>query len=156
LAADPELQGSGRVAYLKKVVLDTDFANIDIETLLLTLLEENRYNRMAFEYLMAYYLMTRQVNKVVENLPRLDDLGYRQIPVHYEEAIYLHALNTGEDVELGWRTVRPETTARFETFARLMTDANQPSKQQALLELAKEHPGSYFFYFSFDRSGNIE
>lgn len=156
LATDPQLRGSGRVRYLNNVVMETDFANVDIETLLLTLLEENRYNRMAFEYLMAYYLMTRQLEKVVENLPRLDDFGYRQIPVHYEEAIYLYALNTGEEVELGWRNMRPETTARFETFARLMTDADQPGKQEALRALAIEYPGSYFFYYSFDRSGKIE
>jgi len=111
---------------------------------------------MAFEYLMGYYLMTRQVDKVVENLGRLDDFGYPEIPVHYEEAIFLHAFNTGDDIELGWRSVRPDTRQRFEAFARLMSDANQPRQQEALLKLAQEHPGSYFIYYSFDRSGVIE
>ncbi|NOR16051.1 MAG: hypothetical protein GQ544_10115, partial [Candidatus Aminicenantes bacterium] len=156
LEVDPQLTRSGKVRYLNSVVLERDYANIDVETLLLALLEKNRYNRMAFEYLMGYYLMTRQVDKVVENLGRLDDFGYTEIPVHYEEAIYLHALNTGEDIELGWRSVRPDTSRRFEAFAGLMADVNQPSQQEALLNLAREHPGSYFIYYSFDRSGVIE
>ncbi len=156
LEVDPQLTGSGKVRYLNSVVLETDYANIDVETLLLALLEKNRYNRMAFEYLMGYYLMTRQVDKVVENLGRLDDFGYTEIPIHYEEAIYLYALNTGEDIELGWRSIRPDTIRRFEAFARIMADVNRPSQQEALLNLAREHPGSYFIYYSFDRSGVIE
>ncbi len=156
LEIDPQLTGSGKVRYLNSVVLEKDYANIDVETLLLALLEKNRYNRMAFEYLMGYYLMTRQVDKVVENLGRLDDFGYNKIPVHYEEAIYLYAFNTGEDIELGWRSVSPETSQRFEAFARIMSDVNQPRQQDALLSFAQEHPGSYFIYYSFDRSGVIE
>jgi len=156
LKVDPQLTGSGKVRYLNAVVLEKDYANIDVETLLTVLLEKNRYNRMAFEYLMGYYLMTRQVDKVVENLGRLDDFGYTEIPVHYEEAIYLYALNTGEDVKLGWRSVRPDISERFGAFARIMADIDQPRQQEALLKFAQEHPGSYFIYYSFDRSGMIE
>jgi len=156
LDVDPQLNGSGKVRYLNAVVLEEDIANIDIETLLLALLERNRFNRMAFEYLMGHYLMARQVDKVVENLYRLDDFGYREIPVHYEEAAYLFALNSGEDVELGWRSVRPETTERFRAFARIMGDVGQPRQQEALLSFAIEFPGSYLIYYSFDRSGRLE
>jgi len=35
---------------------------------------------MAFEYLMAFYLVSRRTDKLVENLPRLNDFGYREIP----------------------------------------------------------------------------
>ena len=156
LDVDPQLSGSGKVRHLNAVVLEKDFANIDLETLLLALLEKNRFNRMAFEYLMGHYLMTRQVDKVVENLHRLDDFGYREIPVHYEEAAYLFALNTGEDVELGWRRVHPETTERFKAFARIMGDVGQPRQQEALLSFTNEFPGSYLIYYSFDRSGLLE
>ena len=39
-----------------------------LETMLERLLERNPRNRMAFEYLMAHYLLTRQIDKMVANL----------------------------------------------------------------------------------------
>ena len=45
---------------------------------------------MAFEYLMACYLLTGQVDKVVANIGEAPRPGLPDIPTLYEEAILIH------------------------------------------------------------------
>ncbi len=46
-----------------------------VDETLAGLLQHNPHNKMAFEYLMACYLVTGQVNKIVENMGRLPSLA---------------------------------------------------------------------------------
>ncbi|KKK59540.1 hypothetical protein LCGC14_3033340, partial [marine sediment metagenome] len=55
---------------------------------------------MAFEYQMAIYLLTKQPAKVAENIGRLDDFGYPNIPRSYKEALLLHKLQTEKNMDL--------------------------------------------------------
>jgi len=153
LDKDPGLEGDRRVQYLRNVMLEKDIANIDIESLYLKLLEKNRYNRMAFEYLMAHYLMERRVDKVAENFARLDELGYKEIPRNYEEAILLHSLDTGGTIKLFGKKLRPETLEKFYAFSEIMSSSAEISRQAASRELMQKFGSTYFFYYSFDRSG---
>jgi len=153
LDKDPGLGGDRQVQYLRHVMLEKDVANIDVESLLLRLLEKNRYNRMAFEYLMAYYLMERRVDKVAENLSRLDELGYKEIPRNYEEAILLHSLDTGGTIKLFGKKLRPETLEKFQAFSEIMSSSAEISRQAASRELMQKFGSTYFFYYSFDLSG---
>jgi len=153
LDKDPGLEGDRRVQYLRNVMLEKDIANIDIESLYLKLLEKNRYNRMAFEYLMAHYLMERRVDKVAENFARLDELGYKEIPRNYEEAILLHSLDTGGTIKLFGKKLRPETLEKFYAFSEIMSSSAEISRVAASRELMQKFGSTYFFYYSFDRSG---
>jgi len=153
LDKDPDLEDDRQVQYLRHVMLEKDVANIDVESLLLKLLEKNRYNRMAFEYLMAYYLMERRVDKVAENFARLDELGYKEIPRNYEEAILLHSLDTGGTIKLFGKKLRPETLEKFQAFSEIMSSSAEISRQAASRELMQKFGSTYFFYYSFDRSG---
>ena len=153
LDKDPDLENDRQVQYLRHVMLEKDVANIDVESLLLELLEKNRYNRMAFEYLMAYYLMERRVDKVAENFARLDELGYKDIPRNYEEAILLHSLDTGGTIKLYGKKLRPETLEKFQAFSEIMSSSAEISRQAASRELMQKFGSTYFFYYSFDLSG---
>lgn len=62
---------------------------LDREALLNNLLRRNPANRMAFEYLMAYYLLTGQVDAIARNLSHLKRFGYSEIPESYSEALLL-------------------------------------------------------------------
>lgn len=155
LDKDPDLKDDSQVQYLRHVMLEKDVANIDVESLLLKLLEKNRYNRMAFEYLMAYYLMERRVDKVAENFARLDELGYKEIPRNYEEAILLHSLDTGGAIKLFGKKLRPETLEKFQAFSEIMSSSAEISRQAASRELMQKFGSTYFFYYSFDRSGVV-
>jgi hypothetical protein len=131
---------------------DRVFQDYSEELMLEGLLRANPRNRMAFEYLMAFYLIGRRTDKLVENLPRLDEFGYREIPRHFEEALLIHANDTGQHVDLRGRKMRPETVQRFRAFIdRVRPWQNQP--HLAAGALADEFGDSYFYYYAFGISG---
>lgn len=119
---------------LRSCMPQADMVSESSELVLLALLATNRNNRMAFEYLMAYYLLTRQPDKVVCHLGRLNDFGSdafasRVIPEHYAEAMLLYFQNVGRPQEAppqlpGWTI--PEAALR---------------RAREVIRIAGEHPG---------------
>lgn len=144
----------GEIARVRALqcVDDRVFQDYSDELMLESLLHANPHNKMAFEYLMAFYLLTRRTDRVVQNLSRLDDLDYREIPRHYEEAILIHANATSQEIPLHGRKIRPETIERLRRFAeRFRPLREQP--QAAANALADEFGDSYFYYYAFGVSG---
>jgi hypothetical protein len=131
---------------------DYGFAAIDIEDILSQLLEESRRNRMAFEYMMAWYMLSGQLDKFVRNLDRLDDFDYPQIPRLYEEAILVQLYRTRKPVNLFGRQVTSESKKRFEVFSQTYERYGR-SKEAAFKELAKGYGDSYLFYCVYGFSG---
>jgi len=124
-----------------------------VDQWLAALVERNPRNRMAFEYLMACYLLSGRVEKVTENVKRLQDLGYQGIPTLYEEAVVIHYGNQGRMQDLARINVSRETIKRYETFLQLRYSM-RPQNQQAVLNLLiRDFGSSYFFYYSFGRVG---
>jgi hypothetical protein len=60
-----------------------------------SLLQKNSKNKMAFEYMMSFYLLTGQLNKFAKNIDRLNDFQYDKIPQHYQEALAVYASASG-------------------------------------------------------------
>jgi hypothetical protein len=156
LEKDPGLSNNLEIQYLRSVMLHKDTPNVDVDIMLIDLLDSNSSNRMAYEYLMALYLMSREVDKIVENLYRLEDLGYDEIPGLIQEAVCIHALNTGEEIDLLGYTLSPETVERYNAFSDIMSSSSLAGRQDALKTFAVKYPGSYFFYYVFSLSGEVK
>ncbi len=120
-----------------------------VEQILTGLLVENPHNKMAFEYLMACYLLAGRVDKIAANVGRLDDLGYQAIPVLYEEALLIYLDSPGQKIDLSRLKLRRQTVERYRKFTQIR-DSVQPQNRQAVLKrLIVEFGNSYFFYFTF-------
>jgi hypothetical protein len=126
-----------------------------IEQMLTGLLVHNPHNKMAFEYLMACYLLTGQVDKIVANMERLDDLGYQTIPILYEEAILIYFGSLGQKIDLNKFRIRPQTLQRYTNFVQLRNAMQLHNRQAVLNRLVVEFGSSYFFYFTFRRVGLV-
>ena len=50
------------------------------------LLQHNKSNRMAFEYMLAYVLQKKDLERFMKYYPLGKDLGYNHIPISYQEA----------------------------------------------------------------------
>ncbi|MFZ2147006.1 MAG: DUF6057 family protein [Sedimentisphaerales bacterium] len=124
-----------------------------VSEILLGLLEQNPRNQMAFEYLMACYLLTSRADKVVENIERLNDLGYQGIPTLYEEAILIYFGVQGQQINLNKFKIRRETIQRYMKFVQLRKSMQTVNRQAVLNRLIQEFGSSYFFYFSFGQVG---
>ena len=116
------------------------------------LLERNPGNRMAFEYLVARYLINGQAAEAADQMWRLAGLGYRRIPRHYEEAIVVHEFTTGERVLVPGLGVGEETRRRFEAF-KTAARSLRADLRQARDRLAPEFGDGFFYYRTFGRTG---
>lgn len=123
----------------------------DNEKILLCLLEENSKNKMAFEYLMAWYMLTRQLDKFVRNIRRLDDFDYPDIPRHYEEAVLLYTFAKKKQVDLNGRRIRLDSRRRFARFNHILS--LHGSNAQAAFDSLADYWDSYFFYYLYGYSG---
>ena len=127
--------------------------NESIEQVLTGLLVHNPHNKMAFEYLMACYLLAGQVDKIATNMERLNGLGYQVIPTLYEEAILIHLGSQGQKADSGKFNITPETIDRCTKFEQLISSVRPHNRRAVLERLISEFGNSYFFYCTFRRVG---
>ena len=150
IKTDPEFSTDKYIQHLRSLYLDKDSLTYTLlmEKTLLDLLEKNSKNRMAFEYLMARYMLKKQLGKIVQNLERLQDLNYRKIPTHYEEAALIYLYGTKKPLNLNGYKLSPEKHQQIQDFSRLLLSygANQ---QAASKELSKKYGDTYFYFYKF-------
>ena len=142
LERDPRLTGDRLLALARSRMVTTDLPHDELpaETMLRQLLHSNPKNQMAFEYLIAYYLLAGDLKKLTEHLGQLDDFGYRTIPRHLEEALLLGQKLQGLQFDLHGRKIQPETIQRFQSFC----EALDRSRGQAL---APNYSDTYWYYY---------
>lgn len=119
----------------------------DYEGVFKRLLRENKNNRMAFEYLMAYYLLTGQTEKIIENLEYLNNFGYPDIPRNYQEAILMHSFKTGYIDPKLKEKIDPllETDYRYFDVVYRRLNYDKIATYNALKE---KYGNSYFLYYT--------
>jgi tetratricopeptide (TPR) repeat protein len=156
LETDPLLSADPESRYVRSVMLTDDLPGLGLsfEDSCQALLRRNPHNRMAFEYLMANYLLTRELGKLVANLGRLDDFHCPALPRHYEEAVLLYQDETHQTVDLHGRIVSADALQRYGDYCRLLSPfARSGDIQGARATLAPRHGRSYYFYYTFGESG---
>jgi hypothetical protein len=152
LDADPTLSGVPGVASRRErmVVRDSISDVENLESMLQGLLERNPRNRMAFEYLMAHYLLTRQLDKLASNLHRFDDFGAPRLPRHCEEAMVLYLVKTGSrEVGLGQRAIGSPPWRRYGEFVRALQQFSPDDASEAFTALHGDFGDTYFFFCVF-------
>ena len=125
----------------------TNAARYDYEGLFTRLLRRDKNNKAAFEYLMSYYLLTGQTGKVVENIRRLDDFGYKGLPRYYQEALAVYMFepdNSNPEFYAG--RIDPAVLKRYRYFYNLYRKYNY-DKIAAYNALKDKYADSYFLYY---------
>jgi len=150
LRTDPNLSEDRYIQHLRSLCLDKDCPTYSLfkERTLSWLLEKNGQNRMAFEYLMAWYMLNRYLGKFVQKIELLPDLGYAELPTHYEEAALIYAFAAKESFSLSDYPSNPQVRQQFEDFNRILR-AYGGNKQAAFKDLSKKFRNTYFFYYIY-------
>jgi hypothetical protein len=156
LDADPHLTQDADLQRVRALMLTGDFPlKMYTEDILLESLHQNNTNRVAFEYLMAYHLLNRDLDSFLHYLRAAKFYNYHEIPAHYEEAIVLAQHLKGAPLaipNINGQQPRQETIQRFERFAeQLARYANDLPRAEA--ELAPEFGNTYWYYYNFGASG---
>jgi len=145
LDSDAAFPGTSLASYREMAVQRDSVGDAgNTETLLKGLLERDPRNRMALEYLMAHYLLTRQAGKVFANRHRLDGRDGARYPRHIEEALACHLATAGRnELDLNAQSIRPETWQRFVEFV----DAERQSAGDPSAAFAALYPDFHDTYF---------
>lgn len=139
---DPELGGKKQNRLESDFFSITDDPYINIERILAT----DSLNRKAFEYKLAFMLLKKNTQGIVDMLPEFDRYGYRNLPVPVEEAIVsFSALNRKrilipENIEINRNTVLRWN----QFFAVFQQYGNDPKKAEPAL---KKQFGNTFWYY---------
>jgi hypothetical protein len=103
---------------------------------------------MAFEYLMALYMLNKNLGKLVQNLEHLQDFDYRELPTHYEEAALIYIYGTGKPLQIHGYRPNPQKRQQIEEFSRILKSYGD-NKQAASKELSKKFCNTYFYYYMY-------
>ncbi|MCP4610930.1 MAG: hypothetical protein GY845_19665, partial [Planctomycetes bacterium] len=146
LSESDEFWAHPPIQYLKSTMPQSDFLVSPTEPeLCLEKLLENKKNKMAFEYFMAYCLLEGQVGRFIEHIHRLNYFDYPKIPRHFEEAILIYnQLTGGKSITLPGKEISEEKIRKFDDFNRIMAKHNR-NKEAARRELNK-YRDTYWFY----------
>ena len=160
LEKDPQLTDYEPVQSLRRFAVQTDYVvGYDMGNFYAPLLQQNPHNKMAFEYMMATYLLTGQVNEIALNTSRMNEFGYDKMPRHYEEAILVYAAfrlqRFGEKTSIRGMSISPETIRRFQKYNEMGQEARLlygKGKNPEMIRqyLAKDFGDTYMFYLNFE------
>ena len=145
--SDPQLEHSRSLLggdYVRAITGDT-------ETDMISLLKQKSQNKMAFEYLMAHYLLTRQISKFVAGLSMMDSLDYQKMPKHYQEALMVFFSQKGtQDIPVGahLKNFSGETIKSFQKFQQIMKQYKGNKKDAAML-MTPELKKTYWYYLLY-------
>jgi len=135
---------------IRKISLKGDFffkagnANSIINMLQLSL-SEDPVKPIVFEYLMAHYLINKDLLTMTRYLPVMDTINYKEIPLNYQEAL-LYATNITPD------SGKPELQNKISEFTRkrmneyLYTYSTKRNPEEYPM---KKFRGTYWYYFDF-------
>lgn len=120
------------------------FANvINIGPELQYLCEQDSTNRMAFEYLMGYLLLSNDVVRFADNLKFIRNFSFPALPPVYEEALYIYKLGVGDEAfALTGFTISEQTEKRFRQYYNLYANKD-------MQRLQAEFGNTYWYYLNF-------
>jgi hypothetical protein len=131
----------------RKMMITKDFffGIENMESNLNLLLRENPGNKTAFEYLMGFYLLNKDLKNFMDHLPMMEKLGYSRIPVSYQEAImYVIGLSSKNPLANLPYGISNETKIRMQSYAQIYT-----TRKNAMDLLKKDYSGTYWYYLHF-------
>lgn len=112
------------------------------------LLENHPDNRMAFEYFMSSLLLSKDLNTFAANIYRIKDLGYKEIPLHYEEALLIYMGMVKKNVVPQGYGIRKTTVQRYQAYGKLYA-SQSGNPGNAIESFAKSFGNTYWFYLHF-------
>ena len=120
------------------------------------LLKRNPNNKMAFEYLVTYYLMEGNLAGFVSHFPEGRVFNYPGIPRIMQEAfLVIASMRSNFDQNRLQSVVEPNTYQRFAAYQQIL-QSHQGNMSNAKRELQSRFGDTYWFYLMFERSQSLQ
>jgi hypothetical protein len=141
-----QISQNKELAEKRQFLAKNDFISYDLG--LTELLKEHPKNRMAFEYLMAVFLLNKDITNFAANIYRLKELGYREIPVNFEEALLFCMTYFKKDLVPEGYSIRPATIQRKNEYIAQISRCGG-DRDKAARVLYKQFGNTCWYYLHF-------
>jgi hypothetical protein len=122
-------------------ITDNPYINIEMA------FTADTFNRKLFDYRMAFLMLTENYEGIVAELPHLERLGFKKVPVHIQEAALVSRMSGLSLSGLGSLRIDPQTEARFNQF--LQTFSSYGNNLKTAQPALKKNFGNSFWYYAF-------
>jgi hypothetical protein len=140
----PELEAKRKILPEKDFFIQINSPQNNIPLLL----DSNPKNKKAFEYKIAWLMLSKDIETIVKNIKELKTMGYSHIPRHIEEAALIYYNSTGQVPDLGGLAIRTETFERFNQYVSAFKNIRQNSTA-GKLKMQQDFGNSFMYYFHF-------
>ena len=149
----PELMNENKeISEKRHFRIYTDFISSDnFGVRLPQLLADHPDNRMVFEYFMASLLLDKNLEGFATNIYRVKELGYKTLPIHYEEAIIAYMSYSGKNIIPEGYTISRATRNRLSEYAALIYNYVN-NTDLAAREMYNKFGKTYWYYLKFNNS----
>jgi len=148
-----------------RCVNDTVRNVLDVAEMCQELLRCDNHNKMAFEYLMALYLLAGDLESFSRNIDRAKDFGYVFLPRHWSEALALYIDLVKSDDRNLRELAGEESMRQCANFKKSFIGVHQDWDVGNIRESSADSPdakrlrpvfgSTYLYYFFFQQSGLI-
>jgi len=134
-------------------VMPQDFfaEGADLEKNLRSVLANQPFNQMAQDYLMALYLLEKEVDKIPPFLPDYLESHSGRLPTLLDESLLVYQI-TQRDEPMENLTVSPATVQRFEEYTSVLRKYRNPEEAARVLYPTYKH--SFWFHLNFNTLAN--
>jgi len=149
-----ELAQDSICKYIRSCMLDEDIISLEKPSILELelLLKRNPKNKMAFEYLIASFLLNGNSNEIWKRYSDLDTITSFKIPRHVQEALMMNAVMTPNfDLSRLRKMVDPLIYNRFVDYQQILYKYKDGKYDGAKQELKIRFGDTYWYYLMFTR-----
>jgi hypothetical protein len=153
-----ELAQDSTCGYMKSCMLKEDLisGNEIGSREFVRLLERNPQNRMAFEYIIAFYLLNANVKRVSDCVPFFRIVNYAKIPRHVQEALMVYASTIPKfDLNKLKGFVEPMIFNRFREYYDIIAK-HKYNLISARLDLQTRFGDSYWYFLMYSKMAAAE
>lgn len=139
---DSYLEGVRRVMFRKDFPQFTYRVRVNLELMH----QNNPENRMVFEYLCAYYLLSGNLKALMSCVEKFPSFRFQRLPRHIEEAAVLYNFMTRNPKPevAGYRFSR-DTIRRFSDYMQILA-AHKGEREAAMPELKSKYGNTFWYY----------
>ncbi len=124
---------------------DFIFSYTDMVSMLGRLVLDNKANRGASEYALMWLLVEKNLPRFVQLLSLAKDAGYKEMPVHYQEAYAYAWFMRNKSLQNIPSPVNPNILRQLENYIK------DRSQNRPIEYMAKKYLNTYWFYHDYNK-----
>jgi hypothetical protein len=134
-------------------VINNDQVNFSFKTEVFfgDLLRKNPQNKMAMDYMMAFFLLTKQTDKIAQYVPIIYGLEHEKLPKAIRQALIIHKLAMGEQFDLSAYGVPDAELKSAKDFLVAIKSRSFQYNEDFRAEILNRNKDSYYYYYSFTK-----